>query len=137
MPSSKATSATERPVRLRLVGLGRLPETERARLMAAGKMVGHALEVSVENYRQICQPALRPPPPNPSPVPWPIWARLVRSRRTAGDRGVGDTVERTIGIFGSDDFRFWHYCVFGSRKPCPACPSKWNRAFPYEALTGG
>lgn len=63
--------------------------------------------------------------------PWPIWARLVRSRRIAGDRGVGDTVERTVGIFGSEAFRFWHYCVFGGRKPCPACPSKWNRVYAY------
>lgn len=124
-------------MRLRLAGLGRLPETEREQLLAAGRMVGNALEVAVKDYRRICQPALRPPPPNSPPAPWPIWARLVRSRRAAGDRGVGDTVERTIGIFGSDDFRFWHYCVFGSRKPCPACPSKWNRAFPYEALTPG
>ncbi len=69
---------------------------------------------------------------------WPIWARLIRSRRTVEDRGVGDTLERTVGLFGSEDFRFWFYCVFGaSKRPCPACPAKWNRAFPYGPLTVG
>ena len=63
---------------------------------------------------------------------WPMWARLIRSRRLPGDRGVGDTVEHLHGLIGSDGFRFWHYCVFGDRRACPKCPSQWNKRYPYN-----
>lgn len=135
MPSSRATSATEpRPVRLRVAALGRLPATVQERLLAVGELQGEILSVSRSDYRVI-----RPQTGEPATHRhWPIWARLIRSRRTVEDRGVGDTLERTVGLFGSEDFRFWFYCVFGaSKRPCPACPAKWNRAFPYGPLTVG
>ena len=68
------------------------------------------------------------------PKAWPIWARILSRRRADGDRGVGDTVERVVGLIGSEPFAFWHYCVFGAARPHPKCPARWNKLYPYPAL---
>lgn len=63
---------------------------------------------------------------------WPDWALALADYRLPDDSGVGDTVEKTIGLFGSDTFKFWFHQTFGHNRHCPKCPAKWNRLYPYS-----
>lgn len=68
---------------------------------------------------------------------WPVWARIAARHRLPGDRGVGDTIEHWRGPFGTPEFQFWHYCVFGQASRCPNCPQMWNTAFPFTPSETG
>lgn len=73
-----------------------------------------------------------PPAPAAGGGGWPSWAKLLRTMKADGERGVGDTAERLFGLFGSDQFTKWHAAVFD--RPCPAqCPKVWNDRFGYAA----
>ena len=68
-----------------------------------------------------------------SPVPpgkWPKWAQEMATKRLPEDRGVGDTIEHEIGLVGTPAFMGWYRAKFG-RRPCPQCPARWNRQYPY------
>lgn len=67
-------------------------------------------------------------------APWPLWAEAMREMKTDGELGVGDTVERLHGEFGSDTWKTWHAETFGVFKPCKGCrnwKASWNGAYRY------
>jgi len=66
---------------------------------------------------------------------WPLWAFLAAVVfGQPEDRGVGDTVARTLGGAGSEAFKRHHEAVFGLwAKPC-GCAGQvalWNTLYPY------
>ena len=93
-------------------------------------VVGSRATEFVQLFNQLRQKALF----NPS-LPWsewPTWARTLAGEKVLGDRGVGDTVERTVGLMGSPAFLSWYHATIGGNAPCPDCPAVWNRLYPYE-----
>lgn len=52
---------------------------------------------NVQPYR----PRKAPPPPPPGPAgEWPRWAKALARRRRPGEKGVGDTLKRKLGLAG-------------------------------------
>ena len=65
---------------------------------------------------------------------WPAYLRELSAQKTAGEKGLGDTVERVIGKFGSDAFRTWYAekaGVFKSQCRCTKWKPIWNARYPY------
>lgn len=67
----------------------------------------------------------------PAPQQWPLWARGVRLNAKPPDRGVGDTIERTVGRVGGRLFKKWSNAV-GFNCGCIARRDKLNRQYPYQ-----
>ena len=71
--------------------------------------------------------------PEYRPVPhdqWPVWVRGIALFSTNADKGIGDTIARTIGPFGGDLFKKWHKQVFNQECDCSKRQDKWNAQFP-------
>lgn len=74
----------------------------------------------------------RPPAPPPEPVPsdkWPSWANWVAGQKAEPDRGVGDTIERMLGI-GGKIFQA-SMKLIGVPCGCNARKAEWNIKYPY------
>lgn len=62
---------------------------------------------------------------------WPAWAKGIALLKTDADKGVGDTVYRTIGPDTSAAFKTWFILLFGRSCGCAKRHVKWNAEFPY------
>jgi len=62
----------------------------------------------------------------------PLWAKAMALLKSTSDRGVGDTVERTIGKSNSAAFKAWYLATFKKSCGCGErkneCISKYNYA---------
>lgn len=83
--------------------------------------------VKLQTYnRRATNVTVRPPVPTaggtdapPAPVPrddWPLWAKTIARLATPKDRGVNDTIARTIRPVGGDAFENWFLALTGH--PC-------------------
>jgi hypothetical protein len=71
---------------------------------------------------------------NPAPIPkgqWPLWAKAISLLKTDADKGIGDTIQRTIGDTNSVAFKTWYLTTFKRSCGCSARQDKWNNSFPY------
>ena len=73
--------------------------------------------------------SVREPKPKPQ-AQWPDWAKAFVDKRAEGERGLGDTIEREIGLCDSVEFIAWWDKTIGI-EPRPRCPSALNRTFTY------
>lgn len=62
---------------------------------------------------------------------WPLWARMVWLVRKESDKGVGDTVRRTIGEANSKAFQSWYQTTFGKSCGCARRQREWNKQYRY------
>jgi len=62
---------------------------------------------------------------------WPEWAKAIASFKSDTDKGVGDTVERTIGHKRSAKFKAWFVEKFGKSCGCSERKEKWNKEYAY------
>lgn len=62
---------------------------------------------------------------------WPLWAKAMAAVKTPEDRGVGDTVERTIGPANSSAIKKFYHKTFGRTCNCDGRRDTWNRKYPY------
>ena len=78
--------------------------------------------------------------PNRSPeIPkseWPAWAKLVALKALPEDRGVGDTIARTIGPIGGDRFKAWFHDTFNRSCGCSERQDAMNLQYPYHWVDG-
>lgn len=66
--------------------------------------------------------------------PWPPWALSMRAQAIPGERGLVETIERTVGPFGGDAFKLWHAATFGPMAGhcnCAALRERWAAEFLY------
>ena len=63
---------------------------------------------------------------------WPGWAKGIALLKTDADRGVGDTVYRTIGPDTSAAFKTWFLLIFKRSCGCSARKERWNNEFSYS-----
>ena len=61
---------------------------------------------------------------------WPFWAKALALLAKPGDKGIGDTVYRTIGSERSEVFEAWHLKTFGHRCGCSSRREGWNADYP-------
>ena len=75
--------------------------------------------------------------PNRSPeVPrsdWPLWARALALIAKPEDKGVGDTIARTIGPFGGENFKAWYQTAFGASCGCVERQDSFNLQYNYSS----
>ena len=74
-------------------------------------------------------------PTSSSTEEWPTWARWLADRRADGDRGVGDTVERLLGV-GGRAFKLLWKATFGQVGlgcGCDGRRARWNAAYAYAS----
>lgn len=72
--------------------------------------------------------------PKPHAVPrdqWPLWARLASALAKDGDKGIGDTIQRTIGPIGGDAFKAWYQKVVGEDCGCGDRAAWLSARYPY------
>jgi len=62
---------------------------------------------------------------------WPLWARLASALAKDGDKGIGDTIARTIGPVGGDAFKAWYQKVVGQDCGCGDRAAWLSARFPY------
>ena len=62
---------------------------------------------------------------------WPAWAAAVAALAKAEDRGVGDTIGRTVGPVGGDVFKKWFRRMTGASCGCDARQRRFNDLYPY------
>lgn len=67
-----------------------------------------------------------------SPEKWPRWANWVKDQRTEGDKGVGDTVERKLGVAGAIFKAGLKAAGLGCG--CGVRKDAFNIQYPYESL---
>lgn len=68
---------------------------------------------------------------------WPDYVREIAAQKIEGEIGVGTTVERVIGRFGSNEFREWYAEKAGVMKGqchCDKWKPQWNAQYQYEKL---
>lgn len=73
-------------------------------------------------------------PPPKIPVPreeWPIWAKAIALAASPEDKGVGDTVARTIGDRNSARFKAWFKTIFDRDCNCADRHAAWDTLYPY------
>ena len=74
--------------------------------------------------------------PNRSPeVPrsdWPLWAQVLAMKAKPEDKGVGSTLERTLGPFGGDAFKRFYKEVMGADCGCSERAAAWDLIYPYK-----
>lgn len=71
---------------------------------------------------------------------WPRAFKALAEQRIAGETGIGDTVERVVGKFDSDEFKVWfaeHFGVEKCTKGCAGWKAAWNARFTYPRADGG
>ena len=80
----------------------------------------------------------RDDPENPVEAPkslprdkWPIWAILVALNASEADTGVGDTIARTVGVFGGEAVKAW-FKSHGKDCGCDARQDTFNAKYPYR-----
>lgn len=61
---------------------------------------------------------------------WPLWASKVAEWAEPPDKGVGDTIQRKLGVCG-EAFKAT-LKVLGVECGCAARQSEWNAKYPYE-----
>lgn len=66
-----------------------------------------------------------------APAHWPRWAIEAEKMRQPGDRGVGDTIEKQIGLVGSRQVAAWFQSVMGETLVGMICPACLNALYPY------
>lgn len=66
------------------------------------------------------------------PEKWPRWANWVKDQRTEEDKGVGDTVERKLGVAGAIFKAGLKAAGLGCG--CGARKDAFNIQYPYESL---
>lgn len=71
----------------------------------------------------------RPPVPRDE---WPLWAKTIARLATSEDSGVGDTITRTIGPVGCDDYKKWFKALTGHPCGCNARQERFNLLYEYE-----
>ena len=79
-------------------------------------------------------PIPAPPVENKQPRPvsdWPFWARLVARRKRAGEKGVGDTVQRLASRLGGEGYKRLRKRL-GIPCHCPQRQAALNAEFPYD-----
>lgn len=66
---------------------------------------------------------------------WPDWAVELAKKSARGDRGVGDTIRRLVGVERRPAFKVWHQATFGLWiAPCgPGLLKRWNQLYPYAS----
>jgi hypothetical protein len=62
---------------------------------------------------------------------WPFGIAAVAMFARPGDRGIGDTVARTIGPIGGDLFKEWWKKITGTDCGCGGRQEHLNAAYPY------
>jgi hypothetical protein len=62
---------------------------------------------------------------------WPMWAKMIAAKARPEDRGVGDTIERTLGPVGGDAFKRWYQDIFGRSCGCGTRRDLFNLQYPY------
>jgi hypothetical protein len=62
---------------------------------------------------------------------WPLWAKTLSLVKSDSDKGVGDTIARTIGDSNSAAFKAWYMVTFKRSCGCAARQEKWNKEFQY------
>ncbi len=68
-----------------------------------------------------------------APVPrdkWPGWARVIATRATPEDKGIGDVIARTIGDERSEKFKAFYMVTFGKPCGCDGRQKLWNQKYP-------
>jgi hypothetical protein len=61
---------------------------------------------------------------------WPLWAKTIARLAASEDRGVGDTIARTIGPVGGDAFKKWFQTLTGHPCGCNARQERLNALYP-------
>lgn len=66
---------------------------------------------------------------------WPEYITAIAAQKIEGECGAGDTVERMIGKFGSEEFRAWFAekrGVMAAQCRCAEWKTRWNIRFAYK-----
>lgn len=61
---------------------------------------------------------------------WPLILQPLKAFAKETDRGLGDIAERVIGKIGGDQFKKWHYKIFGRPCSCGERQDLLNEEFP-------
>jgi len=62
---------------------------------------------------------------------WPLWAKTIARLAASEDRGVGDTIARTIGPVGGDAFKEWYAALTGHPCGCDVRQERLNTLYAY------
>lgn len=65
-------------------------------------------------------------------TPFGIAARTLKLLKSPEDSGVGDTIARTVGPVGGDNYKKWFKDTFGRTCGCTERQDQLNEQFPYE-----
>ncbi len=61
---------------------------------------------------------------------WPQWAKIIATRATPEDKGIGDVAARMIGDEKSAAFKIWFKATFGKDCGCTGRQNLWNIQYP-------
>ncbi len=75
---------------------------------------------------------------SPKPIPiqpiprkdWPVWAKALAMIAKPEDKGIGDTVARTVGAENSEAFKKWFKVTTGKDCGCSGRQRRWNIEYP-------
>lgn len=62
---------------------------------------------------------------------WPLWAKIAAKASNETDKGLGDTIARTVGPFGGDAYKKWFKIVFGADCGCEMRQEAMNETYKY------
>jgi hypothetical protein len=85
---------------------------------------GHSAETAAAGKKLVRKPLAD------WPAPVRVAVRIFSKRRSASDRGVGDTLARMFGGTG-EAFKVWFFAVFGKSCRCEQRQAWLNHQFPY------
>ena len=103
---------------------------------ARGVVIEGGLRLPEDAFNELWPQFAKTPAPMPiASIPqsdWPIWVKTVALAKTADDRGVGDTIARTIGPVGGDLFKAWFKKLTGKDCGCSERQELLNSKYTYE-----
>lgn len=86
------------------------------RVLQAGLVQGGFIKIEPSAWKEL------------SCRPWPQWAYDLAAKAQPGDRGLGDVLEREVGLLGSATAVAWWQAHVGGKPPLKPC--RLNRRYP-------
>ena len=101
--------------------------------LAVGILNGQELEILDEQWVALLGGKVFEPAPTAKPrEQWPGWAKLIALASNSQDKGVGDTVARTIGPIGGEQFKAWYLKITGHSCGCSERQYLLNQLYPFS-----
>ena len=106
---------------------------------ARGMAIDGGLRLPEADFNELWPQFAKSPGPSPiAPIPkndWPIWAKTLALAKLAEDKGIGDTIARTIGPVGGNAFKVWFKKLTGKDCGCSERQELLNSKYAYEKAT--